>query len=134
MSSGLEEAARGADRVGAVRYGGKRKASRLPYGQSGRRASGVVARLSLLVPLQALNEWRKGGECAVILWKRMFCCRCGQKIHLLAGYMEETSDEGGSKGVWHYHYECWYALLKEKGSKWIEPLSAETDAPPAIHL
>lgn len=68
----------------------------------------------------------------MLLWRQKFCCRCGKKIYLLGGCMEETGAGGGSKGVWHYHYECWYALLKGKGSKWTEPLSAETDPPPVI--
>jgi hypothetical protein len=87
-----------------------------------------------LVPLRDLHEPKEGGEDPMILWRQKFCCRCRQKIHLLGGYLEEASGDGGSKGVWHYHYECWYALLKEKASNWIEPLSAETDAPPAMRM
>jgi hypothetical protein len=48
--------------------------------------------------------------------------------------MAETRREGGHPGVWHYHYGCWYAHLKEQGAQWLEPFAAATDTPPVARL
>jgi hypothetical protein len=44
------------------------------------------------------------------IWTQLRCHRCRQTIHRLDGYMEEPSVNGDPKGVWPYHYECWYTL------------------------
>jgi hypothetical protein len=48
--------------------------------------------------------------------------------------MEEPSVNGDPKGMWPYHYECWYTLLKDRGVKWIEPFAADSDTVPAAHM
>ena len=58
----------------------------------------------------------------------------GKGASLLDGYMEEPSVNGDPKGVWPYHYECWYTLLKDRGAKWIEPFAADSDTVPAAHM
>ena len=68
------------------------------------------------------------------VWTKLRCHRCRQTIHRLDGYMEEPSVNGDPKGVWPYHYECWYTLLKDRGAKWIEPFAADSDTVPAAHM
>jgi hypothetical protein len=68
------------------------------------------------------------------LWKPRRCCRCRQTIHRLYGSMAEMCQDGGHPGVWHYHYGCWYACLKEQGAQWLEPFAAATDMPPVARL
>jgi hypothetical protein len=68
------------------------------------------------------------------LWKQIYCHRCKQKIHLFNGYREETINSGVQQDIWYYHNACWYVLMRARGAKWIEPLSADTDMQPATRF
>jgi hypothetical protein len=51
----------------------------------------------------------------MIFWKPRRCHRCQQTLHRLNGSITELREDGGAYDVWHYHRECWYVLLKERG-------------------
>lgn len=53
----------------------------------------------------------------MMLWKKIFCDRCMQKVYLYDGYNESTSYDGVKNRICYYHNGCWYALLKEQAIK-----------------
>jgi hypothetical protein len=53
----------------------------------------------------------------MILWKKILCDRCMQKVYLYDGYNESMSYDGVKNRICYYHNACWYALLKEHGDK-----------------
>jgi hypothetical protein len=48
--------------------------------------------------------------------------------------MEEPSADGDPKDMWPYHHGCWYALLSERGAKWILPLSVDANTPEVMRI
>jgi hypothetical protein len=86
-----------------------------------------------LVDLQIFND-RIRVTGAMTLWKPRRCCRCRRTIYRLDGSVAETRQDGERMGVWHYHYGCWYALLKEQGAQWLKPTDPATDTQPPARL
>jgi len=53
----------------------------------------------------------------MIIWKKIFCDRCMQKVFLYDGYKEDIEYKSANSNVCYYHYGCWYMLLKEQYDK-----------------